>query len=92
MKVAMFFTFFLSLLVCGQVALAGSDDVKWITQCMEDNKDAKVSSEVIHRYCACMNEKMDDQDTLSISEWEVLHPDAMSECEILSGWVRPKSG
>jgi hypothetical protein len=80
-----------ALLLAGSVAIsttafAGADDVKWIAQCMKDNKDAKVSAEVIHKYCACMNNKMDDNETLSITQWEKTHATERTACDKESGW------
>ena len=67
-------------------AFAGSDDVKWIAQCMMDNKDAKVSAEVIQKYCSCMNNKMDDNETKSITQWEKTHATERAACDKESGW------
>jgi hypothetical protein len=61
------------------------DDLKWINQCIADNKGA-ASAEVIRKYCTCMNEKMDDNETRSISQWEKANPKARAECDRVSGW------
>jgi len=53
---------------------------------MQDNGDAKVSAAVVSKYCACMNDKMDSNETLSISAWEKSHPKEMAMCERESGW------
>ncbi|MEO5336479.1 MAG: hypothetical protein H7841_06255 [Magnetospirillum sp. WYHS-4] len=68
------------------VALADSDDMKWIAKCIKDNADAKVGSEVVIKYCTCMNNKMGDNETQSISTWEKTHPKEMKACEAESGW------
>jgi hypothetical protein len=65
---------------------AASDDAKWVARCISDNKDAKVSVEVITKYCTCMNDKMDDNETLSISAWEKTHAKERAECDKESGW------
>ncbi len=75
----------LSLLATSSV-FAGDDDVKWIAQCMMDNKDANVSTEVIQKYCTCMNNKMDSSETLSITEWEKTHPNERAACDKEAGW------
>ena len=62
------------------------DDKKWIDKCVKDNKDEGAKASVVRAYCACMNEKMDDNETLSISAWEKKNPKAMKECEKKSGW------
>lgn len=68
------------------VAQAGSDDAKWIAQCIKDNADAKVAPEVIVKYCTCMNNKMDNNETQSITQWEKSHPKERGECDKESGW------
>lgn len=68
------------------VARADADDTKWIVQCVKDNADAKVAPEVVATYCACMNNKMDSNETQSIDKWEKTHTKERTECEKLSGW------
>lgn len=48
---------------------ATTDDVKWINQCVRDNKGG-ASDAVILKYCTCMNNKMDNNETQSITQWE----------------------
>jgi len=69
-------------------AVAGPDDAKWVARCVNDNKDAKVAVEVITKYCTCMNNQMDDNETLSITAWEKTPPGkvAMAKCDKESGW------
>ncbi|CAA6604292.1 conserved exported hypothetical protein [Rhodospirillaceae bacterium LM-1] len=70
----------------GGSALADADDMKWIAKCMKDNADAKVAPEVVSKYCTCMNNKMDSNETQSISTWEKTHPTEMKACEKEAGW------
>lgn len=73
--------------LAGTAALAQSaDDKKWINQCLSDNKDAKVSAAVVSGYCTCMNSKMSDNETRSITQWEKANPNARKACEQQSGW------
>lgn len=72
--------------LCSAMAFAGSDDAKWVAKCLQDNKDAKVSVEIVTKYCTCMNNKMDDNETLSITQWEKSHPTEMAACEKEAGW------
>lgn len=65
---------------------AGADDVKWIAQCIKDNKDEGAKEEVVYKYCSCMNDKMSDNETQSISQLEKSHPKEMKECEKKAGW------
>ena len=50
-----------------------ADDVKWINLCIADNKGG-ASDAIIRKYCICMNEKMDNSETKSITEWEKANP------------------
>lgn len=67
-------------------AVAGPDDDKWIAKCVADNKDEGAKRDVVRKYCTCMNNKMDDNETLSITAWEKKNPAAMKACEKESGW------
>ena len=62
-----------------------ADDVKWINQCIDDNKGGAAAT-VIRKYCTCMNEKMDNNETRSISQWEKTHPRERAACDKESGW------
>jgi hypothetical protein len=74
----------------GCVATSGSsssaDDRRWIAQCLRDNRDARVSSSVVRAYCTCMNDRMPDHETRSITQWERANPRAREACERRSGW------
>ena len=84
--------YYVAVLLVGLTALASTaayadaDDIKWVAKCMKDNSDAKVSSDVVNKYCTCMNNKMDSNETLSISNWEKSHPTEMKACEAEAGW------
>ena len=62
-----------------------ADDLKWINQCIADNK-GQASDAVIRKYCMCMNDKMSDNETRSITEWEKTHPAERTACDRESGW------
>ncbi len=62
-----------------------TDDVKWINQCIDDNKGG-AGADVIRKYCICMNEKMDNNETQSITQWEKTHPRERAACDKASGW------
>jgi hypothetical protein len=74
-----------AVLVCG-LAFAGADDEAWIAKCVKDNAQEGASKEVVKKYCTCMNNKMDDNETKSISAWEKSHPAEMKACEKEAGW------
>lgn len=84
--------YFAAALLIGLSALAPSaayadaDDMKWIAKCMKDNADAKVAPDVVNKYCTCMNDKMDSNESQSISTWEKSHPKEMKACEAAAGW------
>jgi len=64
-----------------------ADDVKWINQCINDNKGEKgATPEIIRKYCMCMNEKMSNNETQSITQWEKSHPAERAACDKESGW------
>lgn len=63
-----------------------ADDRKWIAQCIKDNKNEGAKEEVVYKYCTCMNDKMDKNETRSISEWEKTHKKEMKACEKEAGW------
>lgn len=77
-----------STLVASSSAFADTttDDVKWINQCIADNKKEGASPEVVQKYCVCMNNKMEDGETKSVTEWEKTHPDEMKACDKEAGW------
>ena len=62
-----------------------ADDRRWVNQCVRDNAGS-ASAQVIRAYCVCMNDKMDENETRSISVWEKANPAAMRACERESGW------
>jgi len=63
-----------------------ADDRKWVNQCLADNRDAKVSMAVVRKYCECMNDAMDDNETRSITQFERANPKIRARCDRLSGW------
>lgn len=67
-------------------AQMSADDLKWINRCIADNKRGGASPEVVRKYCICMNEKMDDNENLSITQWEKKNPEAMKACDKEAGW------
>lgn len=67
-------------------AQQSSDDVKWITQCVKDNTDEGPSAPVILAYCTCMNNKMPESETRSITQWEKANPRTMEACSAEAGW------
>jgi hypothetical protein len=86
MKIAVLALVAFSSFAANKLALADADDAKWIAQCIQDNKDEKVSVEVITKYCSCMNNKMSEEETKSVSNWEKSHPKEAAECDKESGW------
>ena len=62
-----------------------TDDVKWINQCVRDNKGG-ASDAVILKYCTCMNNKMSDNETQSITAWEKTHVAERKACDKETGW------
>ncbi|MBM3527798.1 MAG: hypothetical protein FJX62_06880 [Alphaproteobacteria bacterium] len=64
-----------------------ADDLKWVNQCISDNRGEPGGTPAIVRaYCVCMNEKMDSNETRSITQWEKANPAARRACERQAGW------
>ncbi len=64
---------------------ATTDDVKWVNQCANDNK-GDAPDEVVLKYCTCMNNKMSDNETQSITQWEKTHVVERKACDKQAGW------
>jgi hypothetical protein len=62
-----------------------TDDVKWINQCVKDNK-GDAADEVVLKYCTRMNNKMSDNETQSITQWEKTHVAERKACDKEAGW------
>ena len=62
-----------------------TDDVKWINQCVADNK-GDAAAAVVLKYCTCMNNKMSDNETQSITQWEKTHVAERKACDREAGW------
>jgi hypothetical protein len=72
----------------GQSAIAqqmNADDLKWVNACIADNKGG-ASDAIIRKYCICMNEKMDNNESQSITQWEKTHAKERAACDKESGW------
>jgi hypothetical protein len=64
-----------------------ADDLKWINKCIADNKNEPGGTPtVVRAYCICMNEKMDNNETQSITQWEKSHPAERKACDKQAGW------
>jgi hypothetical protein len=68
-------------------AHADADDVKWIGQCVVDNKDEGQTPAVVTAYCTCMNDKMSSSENRSITQWEKTHKRELEACAKQAGWV-----
>lgn len=77
----------LSSVVAGPALAQNSDDVKWIGQCVTDNKDEGQTPTVVMAYCTCMNSKMSSNETRSITQWEKANPRTQEACSKQAGWT-----
>ncbi len=76
-----------AMTVPGYTQQLDKDDIKWINECIVDNKNEDgATAKIIRTYCFCMNEKMDSSESKSISTWEKSNPRAKRACEQQSGW------
>src|SRR3954471_3025037 len=73
-----------------QAQRQSADDTKWITQCVADNKDEGQAAPIVLKYCTCMNNKMSNNETRSITQWEKANPVAMEACGKEAGWADKK--
>jgi hypothetical protein len=67
-------------------AMAQTDDVRWVNQCVRDSGSYNVSHQVKVMYCTCMVGKMDDRETRSVTQWEQVNPAAARDCARRAGW------
>ena len=86
MKAVAFAVLFAAASLLSGAAVAGPDDAKWVAQCVSDNKDEKAAVEVISKYCTYMNNKMSDNETQSITQWEKSHATERQACDKEAGW------
>jgi hypothetical protein len=76
-----------SALASSAVLAATTDDVKWINQCVADNKgEPGATPDIALKYCTCMNEKMGDNENRSITQWEKTHETEQKACSKQAGW------
>jgi len=69
----------------GSAGAATTDDVKWINQCVKDNNGGAADA-VVLKYCTCMNNKMSENETQSITQWEKTHVAERKACDQEAGW------
>ncbi len=86
MKLKAMLVLLVGSLVIGGTAYAGEDDMNWIAQCMKDNARASEAPETVSKYCTCMNDKMSESETQSITQYEKSHPKEQAECDQVAGW------
>ncbi|MBV9829125.1 MAG: hypothetical protein JO001_26180 [Alphaproteobacteria bacterium] len=72
--------------IASTIAWGDADDAKWVAQCVQDNKDEKAAIEVVTKYCTCMNNKMGNNETRSITQWEKTHATERQACDKEAGW------
>lgn len=76
-----------TLLTAAVAQQMNADDLKWINQCITDNRSEPGGTPpIVRAYCVCMNEKMDNNETRTITQWEKANPSARRDCERKSGW------
>ena len=86
MRLSVFCLLMLASFLVPGLAFADSYNPSKIAECIEDNTDARVSTETIRKYCVCMNGKMPLGETQSVTEWEKGHPVEMAVCDREAGW------
>jgi len=86
MKMAVVLLVLLGSLMASSIAYADANELKWIARCLLDNADAKVPTAVVVKYCICMTDKMDRNETRSVTQWEKTHPTERAACDREAGW------
>jgi hypothetical protein len=76
-----------ALFASPRVRAESADDRKWIAQCISDNTAERgATMEIVTKYCTCMNNAMDDNETRTITQFEKANPKVRAKCEQASGW------
>jgi hypothetical protein len=70
----------------GPAGAQTADDRRWINECITDNKDEGQTEAVIVAYCTCMNDRMSNSETRSITQWEKANPRTSKACSRQAGW------
>ncbi len=55
-------------------------------QSVRQRQQRRRAAEVVLKYCTCMNNKMDDKETRSITQWEKTHESERKACDKEAGW------
>jgi len=76
----------LTAVLAGPATAQTTDDVKWINQCVSDNKDEGQTQQVVLSYCTCMNNQMGNNESRSITQWEKTHKKEMEMCSSRANW------
>jgi hypothetical protein len=80
-------TIAVAALLASASALATATGKERIKECIGDYSMAESQpDEVTSKYCACMDQKMGRNETMSVLEWEVTHATEAAACEQESGW------
>ena len=82
--------FAVALCLAGSVFINGAaradfEEKLWVAQCVRDNAGSEASTKALVKYCSCMNNKMDDEETKSVTDWAISHPDEKAVCETNAG-------
>ena len=76
-------------IIFSSTAHADYEDKIWVAQCIRDNSQAEAKTEVLYKYCKCMTDKMDDAETMTVTEWESTHTSEKSSCRFSARWNAP---
>lgn len=80
------FSIAMLMLVSAQAFATPEEDKAWIAQCEKDNAKEGAAAGTVTKYCSCMNEKMSESETKSITEWEKTHQAEEKACDAEAGW------
>ena len=55
-------------------------------RCVPSMTSSPSAASVVLKYCTCMNNKMSDNETQSITQWEKTHVAERKACDKEAGW------
>ena len=78
-----------TVLMTSASALAVTAGKERIDECIADNADEGQTPEVVSKYCECMDKRMGESETATVSAWEdqAAHDADEDACDAEAGWV-----
>jgi hypothetical protein len=61
-------------------------DKAWIGKCMDQLKRENANVKIVRKYCVCMHDMFEDNESVSQSDMEHMFPPVHRSCNKSSGW------